>query len=127
MDYLGGYTYYIRKKAALQAKRDPVQVRADKQTKDKKLRQACAGDRRRVKSGMSSDRDSNGQDTEEAVSAIEKEILRLEQMIEQINAELANLEIYRFPERMAEKARSLSEAQKTLDESYKKWEELIAN
>lgn len=127
VDYLGGYTYYIRKKAALQAKRDPVQVRADKQTKDKKLRQACAGDRRRVKSGMSSDRDSNGQDTEEAVSAIEKEILRLEQMIEQINAELADLEIYRFPERMAEKARSLSEAQKTLDESYKKWEELIAN
>ncbi|MEW6049351.1 MAG: hypothetical protein AB1609_23240 [Bacillota bacterium] len=45
--------------------------------------------------------------------------------MKQLNAELADLEIYLYPDRMAEKAKSLADAEKRLAECYKKWEDSV--
>ncbi|MEW6228170.1 MAG: ATP-binding cassette domain-containing protein [Bacillota bacterium] len=54
--------------------------------------------------------------------SFESDLSIVEATIKHLNAELADLELYLYPDRMAEKARSLALAEKMLEECYKKWE-----
>ncbi len=55
------------------------------------------------------------------LEALEREIIELEARIAQLNTELADLELYLYPDRMAEKAKALSLARRRLEECYGKW------
>ncbi|MDI6639001.1 MAG: ABC-F family ATP-binding cassette domain-containing protein [Bacillota bacterium] len=121
VDYPGGYAYYVEKKLArqtggdygsgLQGGKDGANVPA--------ARRACRVSRpSQVRGGRVNEEGACDIDT------LEKQIMELEATIKQLNAELADLEIYLYPDRMAEKAKSLADAEKRLAECYKKWEDL---
>ncbi|MGE5588146.1 MAG: ribosomal protection-like ABC-F family protein, partial [Clostridia bacterium] len=123
VDYPGGYAYYVEKKTARQTSGD--EAPAPGGGKD------GAGARTAQKPRVASrppkaSRDRADQDGACDVAALEKQIMELEAAIKQLNAELADLEIYLHPERMAERARSLADAERKLSECYKRWEDSLS-
>ncbi|MGE5584109.1 MAG: ABC-F family ATP-binding cassette domain-containing protein [Bacillota bacterium] len=124
VDYLGGYTHYVEKKLARQAGGgDGSPSRGEgagaHATPGRVARSAPPG--ARVRGGRPQAEEEDARD----IDALEKEIVELETIIKQLNAELADLEIYLYPERMAEKARSLADAERRLSECYRRWERSV--
>ncbi len=124
-DYPGGYAYYVEKKSASQASvgaaSEPVRERAPAGAARSGGQRTPA--RPGARPGSRGAPPEDGRDRELMLEALERDIVELESNIEQLNAELADLELYRDPGRLAEKARLLAAAQKELAARYRQWED----
>ncbi|MEW5867104.1 MAG: ribosomal protection-like ABC-F family protein [Bacillota bacterium] len=139
VDYPGGYAYYLEKKSGQLGDAGPRAEGTSALRYGPRLawREGWSGADGERPGVVGSGRESRGsrgdggprlpcagaqQESVGSVEVLEREIMQLEATIKHLNAELADLELYLYPDRMAEKARSLALAEKMLEECYKKWE-----
>lgn len=60
------------------------------------------------------------------IAELEEEISRIEEKVKALDGELADLELYLFPDKLKEKAKARRELQSRLDACYSQWEELLS-
>jgi ATP-binding cassette subfamily F protein 3 len=127
VDYPGGYAYYVEKKVARETSASDVPEIS--RGRDGAAERTRTSNKQRATSRQPKDSrdrpDAGSADHDQEAAAIEKRIMELEDVIKQLNAELADLEIYLHPERMAERAKALRDAEKELSTYYRRWEELV--
>jgi len=125
VDYPGGYAYYVEKKLVGETGGKGASAPASEEGGTRAIpsgrRPGKAPRPARAGAGEGPGLEEGGYP---GTDVLEKEIIELEAVIKQLNAELADLEIYLYPDRMAEKARCLAEAERRLDECYRRWEAL---
>ncbi|WP_291571589.1 ABC-F family ATP-binding cassette domain-containing protein [Clostridium sp. UBA4548] len=112
-EYLGNYSYYIEKK------KNPLRFKEEEEY-DGLTKTQIKLDKKKKKELEKIEKEKKNK-----VKSIEDNIAKLEEALEQLQAELCLEEVYSNPEKSMEVNKSISQAQESLDELYAQWETII--
>lgn len=112
-EYLGNYSYYIEKK------KNPLRFKEEEEY-DGLTKTQIKLDKKKKKELEKIEKEKKNK-----VKSIEDNIAKLEEALEQLQAELCLEEVYSNPEKSMEVNKSISQAQESLEELYAQWETII--
>lgn len=112
-EYLGNYSYYIEKK------KNPLRFKEEEEY-DGLTKTQIKLDKRKKKELEKVEKEKKNK-----VKSIEDNIAKLEEVLEQLQAELCLEEVYSNPEKSMEVNKSIAQTQESLDELYGQWETII--